>query len=692
MHDTDQLRGITERNLKVSRGFGAYGLYGVLASLAISGFLIAWITLVTGSFHLRAALFLFALPWVLLGAGSLLNTALRLPSFFALDLLTGVTVLSVIILGWKVWVPLSLWVLIIFLLVAVVLGYGIVPRGRCARLSAPGLLAIIVSLVAATGWSQDLLAPRTAADGYVVFKPWSDFFFHASVVARSLNWQTLSQVGNYEWQGFPPIFYHYASYGIVTCLAKVGVLLAYDAVVGFWTPFGSFLAALASYAIGRVLWSQGAGLAALLATALVPDLGLLGLAHPTYSYFWLQHISPAGLYGIAIGGTALILVIQGARAGRRLWIAAGVIMGGTVCFFKVQIFAAAFPLLVAVAIVTWPPRTRWRWLVLAACAAGGVALVPVIGRFYIGPHIRFGFADSWWHWKILADMAIGTPVESWYRVFTGPHSLALYLVRAIGLLLFGALGVFAILAPVVWLMAAWGRTWTISESISVATVAILVLMTFGIRRNGSLDTAYEFIHRPFVWAYWLVGSLTGGRIFSIIAAGRSRLCTSAAIGGVILFTAVPIVYGRQLQRGAWPQGNAHASMRVDRGLIECARYVREQRPPDAVAQDSRLDEFLILGGLCQRPSFAARLSLWKLLSDSFRASPYQERLRTLQNLQQATNIEDLQRSVRETGIRWYVVHPGDPNVWPAEFRDHPAFESHGYKVYDMQRCFDLPKN
>jgi hypothetical protein len=155
---------------------------------------------------------------------------------------------------------------------------------------------------------------------------------------------------------------------------------------------------------------------------------------------------------------------------------------------------------------------------------------------------------------------------------------------------------------------------------------------------------------------------------------------------------VPIVYGRQLQRGAWPQGNAHASMRVDRGLIECARYVREQRPPDAVAQDSRLDEFLILGGLCQRPSFAARLSLWKLLSDSFRASPYQERLRTLQNLQQATNIEDLQRSVRETGIRWYVVHPGDPNVWPAEFRDHPAFESHGYKVYDMQRCFDLPKN
>jgi hypothetical protein len=58
-------------------------------------------------------------------------------------------------------------------------------------------------------------------------------------------------------------------------------------------------------------------------------------------------------------------------------------------------------------------------------------------------------------------------------------------------------------------------------------------------------------------------------------------------------------------------------------------------------------------------------------------------------MQRATTIPDLQSSVRETGIRWYLTHPGDPNVWPAEFRDHPAFESNGYRVYDMQRCFDL---
>ena len=81
--------------------------------------------------------------------------------------------------------------------------------------------------------------------------------------------------------------------------------------------------------------------------------------------------------------------------------------------------------------------------------------------------------------------------------------------------------------------------------------------------------------------------------------------------------------------------------------------------------------------------------MWIRQSKAFRESSYQEQLRKLQRLQQAASIADLQRAVRETGIRWYVVHPGDPNLWPVEFRDEPAFESNGYRVYDMQRCFNL---
>jgi hypothetical protein len=675
-----------EQRQQSARGFDSYGL---IACLVISIFLIVWITLASKSLSFGSIVFLFALPWVLLRAGAIVTAALRFPSFFALDFLLGVTVISVAVMSWKFFVPVSLWVLLIVLLVAVATVPRLLPRHRRDPLSALGLLGLIVSLVAATGWSQDLIFPTTSVNGTVVFKPWSDFFIHATLVARSLGTETLSQVGNYEWKGFPAVFYHYASYSIALCLAKAGSLAAYASVVGFWAPFGSFITGLASYAVGRAFWSQGAGVAALTGTFLLPDAGLLNIAHPTYGYFWLQHISPGGLYAVAVAGAALILIALGAGKGRRTWIASGVAVAALTVFFKAQIFAAAFPLLFGFAIVMWPPRSRWNWIVLGGCVATGIVLLPIADRFYVGPNMRFDFSGSGWYWKILADLARGTRVESWYHVFGAEHAFPSRFPQAIILLLVNTLGIFVVLTPIVWILVLRRKTWQVSEGISLAALAILSLMTFGLSRSGTAENAYEFIQHPFVWAYWLVGSLTVGRLFSLLSAGRPQLWTKTLVASAVGLTLVPICCGSALQRGKWSGGSVRSGLRVDRGLVDCAGYVKSQSPTDAVVQDSRLDNFSILSGLAERPSFAARVDMWIRQSKSFRESSYQEQLRKLQRLQRATSIADLQRSVRETGIRWYVTHPDDPNGWPAEFRDQPAFESNGYRVYDMQRAFDL---
>jgi hypothetical protein len=91
----------------------------LLACLAISTFLVAWITLASGRFNLRSAVFLLVLPWVLIRAGGIITAALRLPSFFALDFLLGVAVVSVGVMAWKIFVPFSLWVPLITILIAV---------------------------------------------------------------------------------------------------------------------------------------------------------------------------------------------------------------------------------------------------------------------------------------------------------------------------------------------------------------------------------------------------------------------------------------------------------------------------------------------------------------------------------------------------------------------------------------------
>jgi hypothetical protein len=686
MNRIEQLASTDKQKQQPARGFDTYGL---VACFSISAFLLVWITLATKNVNVSSVVFLLALPWILLRTGAIVTGVLRFPSFFSLDFLLGVTVVSVVVMGWKFFVPLSLWVLLIVLLVAVATIPKLLPRRHRDPLSALGLLSVIVSLVAATGWSQDLIFPTNPVNGTVIFKPWADFFIHATFVARSLGAENLFQVGNYEWKGFPAVFYHYGSYSIPICLAKAGSLPAYATAVGFWAPFGSFLTGLASYALGRTFWSQGAGLAALVATFLLPDTCLLNIAHPIYGYFWIQHAAPGGLYAVAVAGTALILIVQGVREARRAWIASGVLVGALAVFFKIQIFAAAFPLLVSFAVMGWPPRKKWQWLILGGCVAAGVALLPLANRFYIGPNVQFDLSGSVWYWQVLAKLANGTPVEGLYRAFNTAHPFPSHLPQAIGLLLVNSLGIFALIAPLAWLFIAWRKMWQAPEGISLVAVAILLLMTFGMGGTGTSDNAHEFIHRPFVWVYWLVGSLAAGRLFSILAGRRPQVWTRVVVVSAIVLTLVPVCYGSGLQRGKGSVGNVRSGIRVDRGLIDCAHFIRSQAPADAVVQDSQLDKFLILGGLSDRPSFAARVDEWTRQSKVFRESPYREQLGKLKRLQQANNIPDLQRSVRETGIRWYVAHPGDPNVWPAEFRDQPAFESNGYRVYDMQRCFNL---
>src|SRR5919106_4347493 len=117
MSHIEQLAKTGEQKQEPARRFDSYGL---LACFLISIFLVVWITLASKTVNFGSVVFLFALPWVLLRAGAIVTAALRFPSFFALDLILGVTVVSVAVMGWKFFVPVSLWVVIIVLLLAVV--------------------------------------------------------------------------------------------------------------------------------------------------------------------------------------------------------------------------------------------------------------------------------------------------------------------------------------------------------------------------------------------------------------------------------------------------------------------------------------------------------------------------------------------------------------------------------------------
>ena len=153
-----------------------------------------------------------------------------------------------------------------------------------------GLLSVIVCLVAATGWSQDLILPTNSIEDGIVFKPWSDFFVHATIVPRSLGAQTLFKLVITSGRAFPQSSTTTRVTPSPHVWRKSGICPAYATVVGFWAPFGSFLTGLASYALGRAIWSQGAGLAALMATSLIPDACVVERRSPYLRLF----LAPTG--------------------------------------------------------------------------------------------------------------------------------------------------------------------------------------------------------------------------------------------------------------------------------------------------------------------------------------------------------------------------------------------------------------
>ena len=299
------------------------------------------------------------------------------------------------------------------------------------------------------------------------------------------------------------------------------------------------------------------------------------------------------------------------------------------------------------------------------CLLVAFSILYLANYFQIGPDLRLDFSGANWYWKVLARGAKGVPVESWYQVFSVSHPFPAHLMRAIGLLLLNALGMFAIIAPIIWFCAMSSRSWQFSDGISAAAVAILLLMTFGLSRNLVLGGPEELMHRPFVWAYWLVGSLTAGRLFSMVAKRLPQLPNYVIAAGLLMLALIPAWFGSGLQRGKWLGGKLYTNVRVDRGLVQCADFIRTSAPSDAIAQDSTSDELLIFGGLCERRSFAARTKFWLRASKAFRESKYPEQLQRLEEFRAAKTIADLQRSVSDTGIRYYVLHPGDSISWPA---------------------------
>jgi hypothetical protein len=678
-------------------------LFLVAATLA------AWRLYSCGRMNLPGVLFFLVYPWTAYHLGLLVTLWLRVEAVlersFAFRFLLGFMALAIIQFLVRSLLPGSLAAQ--FVIIAVLVGLAVrwFPRPASTR---PGfdrdldrqaraqvaaeLFLVVLCLLAATCWSRVLLVSEDIRGDHVIYRRWIDFFEHATVVARMLAGGTLWSMGNYGLYGAPTSLYHYASYLPAATAAAFAGGSAMDAAVSTWSPLGNVLLGLAAYTLVLPWAGWRGGLCATMAVLLIPDATYYWPAGAFHRYHWLQQVGCAGPYGVAAATLSVVLLHQWKSHGnRRAFVGAGAYVLA-VFWLKGQVFFVLVPLLCSLAILWWPGVSRaGRLTRFAAALALGVALAAVLIHFNVLPD--FGpsrqYVEDYNH-----CLAIEFPEGACRRILystcqemgTATYyalSIAIYAIASFGLWL--PLGLMFLAGSI--------ATRTARPHDAVPVVVVLLYLCFYACLNdyalvGVLK--WELIHRPVVWAYFVLVAWCSARVYLALAAiPASRRLVRPAVLAVVALGLLPLPWrmGRCIQEGKCHFRPNCVNLVFPRGLVRCARWIARSGSRYDVVQDGQYDESLLVCGLSERRSYLAKPSSAPLQRSELIRSEIERRKEQLEAMRAMTSREQLAEFAQQSRIRWYILHPGDAVGWPADIVENPAFADRGFRVYDLQRTW-----
>jgi len=246
-------------------------------------------------------------------------------------------------------------------------------------------------------------------------------------------------------------------------------------------------------------------------------------------------------------------------------------------------------------------------------------------------------------------------------------------------------GIFGILYFVLF----WLFRKTLDRNILIFPLIVItnyLVMSIGLAYDAhGVAMPEELLHRPFVWAYFIVNVWVGGAIYYYFQKKLIRINNMqiALIFIVILsLFLIPIKLGFDVQVGPrW--GKTYTNNAIPTGLVKSSEFIRKHSGKDNIIQDSQNDAKGIVTALSERQSYVVRYFTQRNLHPE-----QQSRLESLSILKKMTVKEEIKEYLSKKNIRWYVLHPEDTVSWPQDLLHRYVFESYGYTVYSLQDSFD----
>ncbi|MBN2575095.1 MAG: hypothetical protein JXP73_11080 [Deltaproteobacteria bacterium] len=638
---------------------GSFSLLALLASAA-AFFSFYLVGSLLGGWRPLAAGVLFDLPLRLLVGYAAVNTAL-----FALAWLSPLGIVANFA---------------IVLALAALLFVAAKPTREASRDASVALLALGLSLAAATLWCQDSLRPASLQDDAVVFKPWIDGFYHAVHLRIFGAGHGAATIEDFRLAGVPARLYHYGVYLTPAFIKQASGIQSYTAFAGILAPVGVFFTGLGAYALVGSFWGRWPGLAACAALLLLPDGAQQGMRNTFLSYHWLTQMSPSATYGVAIWAVAWLFVMRGCTQGSWLHVLAGWLVGGLLLLYKAHFFIASALLLVLVPPLFFrkPLGLRKRILWAAAAVAAYGATVFAVRNVPGVPLIRFdgsGARDLLGH---VGRFTQPGAVRDLVLPRIGLDSSALSnLLLGIPFVLFAALGAFV---PLLVVLAVRVRKRTPAPFwiLPFVLIANFLAMFLGLALDMRSSTPDELSHRPVIVVYFAVVAWLGGAAgLSLLESKRlARFARPTLVALAVVLLAVPAYFGSGVHQ-MWAMRSISPPHHIPVGLVRAAEYARDHGGAQDLVQDSQLDRFCVVAALSERKAFVAR----SMTLIHHNADRVQERADAIEEFMALRDASAIMATARQLGFRWFLLNRGDRVDWPEPIVNRPAFELGGYRLY-----------
>jgi hypothetical protein len=183
------------------------------------------------------------------------------------------------------------------------------------------------------------------------------------------------------------------------------------------------------------------------------------------------------------------------------------------------------------------------------------------------------------------------------------------------------------------------------------------------------------LHRPFVWAYFVVLTFVLGMLYAELHGEMwpmVRWQRFSWIGMSVLLLAVPVYFGKGIQTmPSWNQGD----QRVPACLYRAAEYVRQRSQVHEIVQARGKDTNFMFAGLVERRPYA--------LDGGGHRTPagLQARLTEMLAVDTASSYAEVSAFFTARHVSWYVLHDASTPPWTRDPLATPAFACDDVRVF-----------